>query len=146
MEHLGQNWHDIGAYEDMWAMKEAREKLEQMLAKGMVQVLVHGELCTLPPEMQKPASVIRLNLSYKFGCRFPMKLTDEGVSARLSFEGALYDCFLPYHAIVRMYGFDDNEVWSAPQHDTPVEPSQRDGDLPEVIRRRGHLRLIRGGA
>lgn len=95
------------------------EVLEELLEKGMVQVLIDSRIdgVTVPPHLMGDLQ-LRLNLSRRFG--LPLTLADEGVEATLTFQKVPHDCIIPWKAIYAIVSYVTGEPFLFAE-DVPLE-------------------------
>ena len=84
--------------------KSKRDILSELLDKGMVQILLDSRKTgvVLPDHLAEDMQ-LRLNLSRRFG--LPIELTEEGVSATLTFQDVPHACVLPWDCIFAMISY-----------------------------------------
>lgn len=134
-------------------MSTLRESLAALLSQGLTAVyVVPTPGLVLPPQL-RDRTVVQLNLSYRFGSEYPVVLEDDGVRATLSFSGERFTCWLPYAAIKRASLLDGkgrplaDGTREAPHADNAGQRAAAAEPEPgQVLRTRGHFRLLKGGA
>jgi stringent starvation protein B len=77
---------------------EKKQTLEEALSQGLTKLIV----TTSVPGVKLPAylmsnSAVMINISRRFP--YPLHLLDNGISAKLSFQGELHEIFIPWGAI-----------------------------------------------
>lgn len=134
-----------------------RKRFEQSLAAGVFVYLDPRCAGVVTPPWVK--SAIPYQFVLQFGHGFPtpirdLKITDEGVSATLSFGGKPFHCVVPWESVWIMRSGDTVEVW---QQSFPPEATQaaagsdgvqtvsRQPKRVEKRAKRPTLTLIRGG-
>ncbi len=123
-----------------------RQVLERLLDAGMVLVALDARHADVEvPSQYRGDMQLRLNLSYRF--ELPMKLTDSGIEASLTFDGLPFSCNLPWDAIFLMVSHTTGQPVLF-REDVPQEiasahlPGLPDPDAPDLSPRRPKLRLI----
>src|SRR5438477_4041874 len=97
-----------------------KETLLAFLARGVAMVHLDARRpgVIVPPQYATDAH-LRLNLSYRYSIP-DLEVSDEDVSATLSFGGRPFRCTLPWGAVfgITSHGTGDGQVWP---EDLPVE-------------------------
>ncbi len=99
--------------------KPKQEILDELLDKGMVQVLVDTRLegVEVPPHLIGDLQ-LRLNLSRRFG--LPLVFDEKGILATLTFQKVPHECRLPWGAIYAIISYVTGEPFLFPE-DVPLE-------------------------
>lgn len=99
--------------------KSKQEVLDELLDKGMVQVLVDARQkgVEVPPHLIGDLQ-LRLNLSRRFG--LPLVFDDDGIIATLTFQKIPHECKLPWEAIYAIISYVTGEPFLFPE-DVPLE-------------------------
>jgi hypothetical protein len=113
-------------------VQEKRQRLEELLERGMVMVHLDATQQGVDvPDMHSESAALALNLSYRF--RIPdFRVDDTGIYASLSFNRVPYPCLLPWTAIfaIRSHVDDTFHVWPE--------------DVPEQLLERARQQLEHG--
>lgn len=131
----------------------AKVLVSQLLDQGLVTIQVFFTKGVVVPNFLKSRRIFALNLSWRFEGP-PMVLSDEGISAQLSFNKEPFDCFIPWDAIISVrqkevaYAFATDKI-AIPIHWPASESRQKIQEL-EVIEggqelsppKSGHLKLV----
>lgn len=101
---------------------------DELLRKSAVLIRVNATHDAVRvPEALKESTALVLRLSYNFGAANPITVHESGIEARLTFQGAVFDCWIPYEAIAAITAVE------GPPKPVMAKPS------------RAHLTLIKGG-